>query len=489
MNHTPPTHPLYEYQMLQTRRQFFSRTASTLMGALGLAALDAVSAPAPQPARGLLGQLHFAPKARRIIYLFMSGAPSQLETFDYKPRLAELHNQELPASVRQGQRLTTMTSGQGRLPIASSFTGFKQYGRAGAWISDLLPHIGGVVDDLCIIKSMYTEAINHDPAITFMMTGAQVPGRPSLGAWLSYGLGSLNANLPAFVVMQSSWPGKKNSQALFSRLWGTGFLPSEHQGCSLRPKGDPVLYLSDPDGVDRPTRRRMLDKLSLLNSTQYREIGDPETNARIAQYEMAYRMQMSMPELVDFRDEPQSVLDLYGSNVKTPGTYAANCLMARRLAERNVRFVQVYTRGWDTHNNLRKDVAEMCHDIDQPTAGLIRDLKQRGMLEDTLVVWGGEFGRTVYSQGDLSKPNYGRDHHPRNFCIFMAGGGVKAGIVHGETDDFSYNIVKDPVHVHDLNATILHQIGVDHERLTYRFQGRDFRLTDVHGHVVKDILA
>ena len=489
--------PLYEYQMLQTRRQFFARAAQTVMGGIGLAALNALPgstawATAPGAAalgRGVLGHPHFAPRARRVIYLVMSGAPSQLETFDYKPKLKALHDKDLPDSVRKGQRLTTMTSGQKRIAIAQPQCEFRQFGTQGVWVSENLKHLGGIVDDLTLVRSMHTEAINHDPAITFMMTGTQQPGRPSIGSWLSYGLGALNDNMPSFVVMHSSWPGEKNTQALFNRLWGTGFLPSEHQGCSLRSKGDPVLYLTDPAGIDRATRRQMLDRLTHLNREHYEEIGDPETNARIAQYEMAYRMQMSMPELVDISREPAAVLDLYGPNVKTPGTYAYNCLMARRMAERNVRFIQVYTRGWDTHSRVRKDTEEMCRDVDQPSAGLIKDLKQRGLLEDTLVVWGGEFGRTVYSQGDVNSPNFGRDHHPRNFCMFLAGGGMKPGVVHGETDDFSYNIVKDPVHVHDLNATILNRLGIDHKRLTYRFQGRDFRLTDVHGELVTPLLA
>lgn len=492
MTPAAPHDPLYEYQMLQTRRQFFSRLAQTVMGGVGLAALHGLAGEAMgavAPARGVLGAPHFAPRARRIIYLVMSGAPSQLETFDYKPEMTSREDQDLPESVRGEQRLTTMTSEQSRFPIAPPQCEFRQFGRNGTWVSEHLAHIGGVVDDLCIIKSMHTEAINHDPAITFMMTGAQQPGRPSLGAWLSYGLGSLNRDLPAFMVLHSSWPGQKDTQALFNRLWGTGFLPSEHQGCSLRPTGDPVLYLADPHGVDRTTRRHMLDRLAKLNQIHYEEIGDPETNARIAQYEMAFRMQSSMPDMVDIGDEPRHILDLYGPNVTVPGTYASNCLLARRMAERDVRFIQVYTRGWDVHQRVRQDTAEMCRDIDQPTAGLILDLKQRGLLDDTLVIWGGEFGRTVYSQGNLQSDSFGRDHHPRNFCMFLAGGGIRPGISYGETDEFSYNITANPVHVHDLNATILHLLGIHHEQLTYRFQGRDFRLTDVHGTVVRDLLA
>ncbi|MBC23371.1 MAG: sulfatase [Phycisphaerae bacterium] len=489
--------PVLENSLLVTRRQFFDRCCDSISRGVGMAALGSlVGVPSldalagqPDPGLGLLGSPHFAPKAKRVIYLFMSGAPSQMDMYDYKPKMQEYFDKELPESIRQGQRLTTMTSGQDRFPIAPSKYKFKQYGQSGAWISELLPHTASMVDDLCIIKSMHTEAINHDPAITFMMTGGQQPGRPSMGAWLSYGLGSVNNELPAFVVLHSTWTGRPEAQALYNRLWGTGFLPSEYQGVALRSKGDPVLYLSNPPGIDDQSRRRMLDRLSMINREHYEAIGDPETNARIAQYEMAYRMQASVPELTDLSDEPDHVFDMYGPDARKPGTFAANCLLARRLAERDVRFVQVFIRGWDHHFNLPTDLPNSCRDIDQPSMALVKDLKQRGMLDDTLVIWGGEFGRTVYCQGALTKENYGRDHHPRCFSIWMAGAGIKPGIVHGETDDFSYNITRDPVHVHDLNATVLAQMGIDHERLTYRFQGRDFRLTDVHGRIVKDILA
>ena len=419
----------------------------------------------------------------------MADAPSQLDLFEYKPKLHEFFNKDLPDSVRMGQRLTTMTSGQARFPVAPSLFKFQQHGKGGAWLSELLPHHGKIVDDITIIKTLYTEAINHDPAITFIQTGSQLPGRPSCGAWVSYGIGSPNQNLPAYVVLHSSWSAKSGTQALFSRLWGSGFLPTKHQGVALRSQGDPVLYLSDPPGVPKEVRRRMLDALAQLNERRYQTEGDPEIATRIAQYEMAFRMQTSVPELIDVRGETQAVLDLYGPDVHKPGTFAYNCLLARRLAERGVRFIQVFIRGWDHHNNLPENIRLMARDVDQACAGLIQDLKQRGLLDDTLVVWGGEFGRTIYSQGALTKTNYGRDHHPRCFTVWMAGGGIKRGLVYGQTDDFSYNIVEHPVHVHDLNATILHCLGIDHKKLTYRFQGRDFRLTDVHGEVVRDILV
>jgi hypothetical protein len=382
-----------------------------------------------------------------------------------------------------------MTSGQARFPVAPSMFKFQQHGKNGTWVSELLPNLASIIDELCLIKSVNTEAINHDPAITFIQTGSQIPGRPSMGAWLSYGIGSPNEDLPAYVVLHSRLPKGAQPQALFSRLWGAGFLPTKHQGVALRSTGDPVLYLSNPPGVSADVRRKMLDGLAELNQKKHEQWGDPEILSRIAQYEMAFRMQTSVPELVNVAGEPKSVLDMYGPDATEPGTYASNCLLARRLAERGVRFTQVFLRGWDQHNNLPKQLPDMCKAMDQPTAALIKDLKQRGLLDDTLVVWGGEFGRTVYSQGALTKDNHGRDHHPRNFCMWMAGGGVKPGMVYGETDDFSYNVTSNPVHIHDLNATILHCLGIDHERLTYRFQGRDFRLTDVHGNVVKDILA
>ncbi len=483
--------PRREHQLLETRRQFFSRSAKGI-GAVALASLlnPRLFAEEQLPqVDGVLKQVHHKPTAKRIIYLFMSGAPSQLETFDYKPKMGDMFDLDLPDSIRMGQRITTMTSGQARFPIAPSMFKFDQYGQAGAWVSELLPETARIVDDLAIIKTVHTEAINHDPAITYIQTGSQLPGRPSMGAWLSYGLGSENKDLPAFVVLHSSWSAKRDAQALYSRLWGSGWLPSRHQGVSLRSSGDPVLYLSNPDGVNAQGRRHTLDAVAELNQMQYQEFGDPEISARIAQYEMAYRMQTSVPELMNFSSESKETLALYGPNVEKPGTFAANCLLARRLAERDVRFVQVFIRGWDQHGNLPSDIRLQCGDIDRPCYGLITDLKQRGLLDDTLVVWGGEFGRTIYCQGNLTKTDYGRDHHPRCFTVWMAGGGVKPGIVYGETDDFSYNIVDSPVHIHDLNATILHCLGVDHERLTYRFQGRDFRLTDVHGTVVQDILA
>jgi hypothetical protein len=484
--------PIREQADLLTRRYFFGRTAAGI-GTVALASLlnDRLlgAATAEPVVAGILGRPHIPATAKRVFYLSMNGAPSQLETFDYKPKLNELFDADLPDSVRMGQRITTMTSGQTRLPIAPSVFKFGRHGQGGAWVSELLPHLAKVVDDLAIVRTVNTDAINHDPACTFVFTGAQRPGLPSMGAWVSYGLGSLNENLPTFVVLHSTWSSKRDAQAVFSRLWGSGFLPSKYQGVALRTSGDPVLYLSNPPGVDSASRRRMLDALAELNQKELAAVGDPEINTRIAQYEMAYRMQTSVPELTDMSNEPKHVLDLYGPDVHIPGTVASNCLLARRLAERNVRFIQIFQRGWDHHGNLPTDMRLQCRDIDQPCAALVKDLKQRGMLDDTLVIWGGEFGRTVYCQGKLTREDYGRDHHPRCFTMWMAGGGVKPGIVYGETDDFSYNIVRDPVHVHDLNATILHCLGVNHERLTYRFQGRDFRLTDVHGNVARGLLA
>jgi hypothetical protein len=431
----------------------------------------------------------FAPKAKRVIYLFQSGAPSQLETFDYKPGLVKLRGTELPDSIRQGQRLTGMTATQTSFPLAPSQFGFAQRGQSGAWVSDLLPHIAKVADRLCFIKSLHTEAINHDPAVTFFQTGFQLAGRPSIGAWLSYGLGSENKDLPAFVVMISQGTGNIADQPLYDRLWGSGFLPTKYQGVKFRSGSDPVLFLKNPEGVTAETRRRYLDDLAKLNTFNLSETGDPEISTRIAQYELAFRMQTSVPELTDLSKEPDHVFSRYGPESRTPGTYAANCLLARRLAERGVRFIQLFHRGWDQHNHLPKQIVNQCRDVDQATAGLIEDLAERGLLEDTLVVWGGEFGRTVYSQGKLTADDYGRDHHPRCFSVFLAGGGIKPGMSYGQTDEFSYNIVKDPVHVHDLHATILRQLGVDHTKLTYKFQGRHFRLTDVHGEVVKAVLA
>ena len=483
--------PVQEYLALQTRRQFFGRAA---MG-LGTAALtsltnDARAVSTQSQTGGLVDMPHFAPKAKRAIYLFLAGAPSQTDMFDYKPKMSDWFDKDLPESVRKGQRLTTMTSGQDRFPIAPSVFKFSQHGRAGAWISELLPHTATMVDDLAIIRSMYTEAINHDPAITYICTGVQLPGKPSLGSWLSYGLGSTNQNLPSFVVLTSTWTGRKEAQALYNRLWGSGFLPSKHQGVALRSAGDAVLYLSNPPGVSSATRRRMLDALARLNQRTYDALGDPETQARIAQYEMAFRMQSSVPELTDLSTESKKTLEMYGPDVLKSGTFANHCLLARRMAERGVRFVQIFHRGWDQHGQLPKDLPNQCRDIDQPATALIQDLKQRGLLDDTLVVCGGEFGRTIYCQGKLTQKNYGRDHHPRCFTTWMAGGGIQGGIVHGETDDFSYNIVKDPVHIRDLNRTILHCLGIEHKRLTVRFQGLDQRLTgvDEEAQLIKAIL-
>jgi hypothetical protein len=435
------------------------------------------------------GPPHFPAKAKRVIYLFQSGAPSQLDLFDHKPELRERRGIDLPDSVRMGQRITTMTSGQKRLPVAPSLFAFARHGRCGAWLSELLPATAGVVDDLCIIRSMQTEAINHDPAITFVQTGSQIAGRPSMGAWVAYGLGSLNRDLPAFVVLVSRGTGNPADQPLYDRLWGSGFLPTRYQGVKLRGGKEPVLFLANPAGCSPQLRRQMLDDLDELNRMEYASAGDPEVLTRVAQYELAYRMQNSVPELTDLSGEPEHVLRLYGPDVYKPGSYAANCLLARRLAERGVRFIQLYHMGWDQHTNLPKQIRGQCRDTDRASAALVQDLKRRGLLDDTLVIWGGEFGRTVYSQGDLTADNYGRDHHPRCFTVWLAGGGVKAGLTYGETDEFSYNIVRDPVEVYDLNATILHLLGLEHTRLTFRFQGRDFRLTDVHGKVVKDLLA
>ena len=438
--------------------------------------------------RGVLASPHFAPRARRVIYLFQSGGPSQLELFDYKPLLRDRNGEELPEEVRDGQRLTGMTSNQDSFPLAGSQFDFRRAGSNGVWVSELLPHTAGIVDELCIVKSMYTEAINHDPAITFFQTGSEQPGRPSIGSWLSYGLGSENQDLPAFCVLLSRGSGRPNGQPLYSRLWGNGFLHSLHQGVQFRSGRDPVLYLNDPPGGDRTSRRNWLDRVNALNRTRMAETQDPEIMGRIAQYEMAYRMQTSVPETMDISDEPDWVYRMYGPDSARPGTYAANCLLARRLIERDVRFVQLYHMGWDQHDTLPDHIAKQAKDVDQASAALVMDLKQRGLLEDTLVIWGGEFGRTNYSQGELTATNYGRDHHPRCFTIWMAGGGVRPG-VYGETGPFGYNIVENPVHVHDFQATLLHLLGIDHERLTFRTQGRRFRLTDVHGKVVHDLLA
>ena len=430
---------------------------------------------------------HLVPKAKRIVYLFMSGGPSQFETFDYKPELVLRFGQNLPDSVRQGQRLTGMSASQSILPMAPSAFKFNKHGKSQTWVSELLPHTAQVVDDLCIVKSLYTEAINHDPAITFFQTGSQLPGRPSIGSWISYGLGSDNENLPTFIVLVSNNAPK--DQPLYARLWGNGFIPSKHQGVQFRSGKDPVLFLNNPEGYDGESRKEMLSYLSKLNRLQNDSYQDPEIENRIAQYEMAYRMQTSVPGVVDVSDEPDEVFELYGPDSRKPGSFAANCILARRLLEKNVKFVQLYHQWWDQHGGLPKGIARQCRDTDQASAALVKDLKRRGLLEDTLVVWGGEFGRTVYSQGKLTEDDYGRDHHPRCFTMWMAGAGVKSGFTFGETDDFSYNIVKDPVHVHDFQATLMHLMGIDHERLVYKFQGRRFRLTDVHGKIINQILA
>ena len=457
-----------------TRRDFF---ASSITGSAALSSLLDGEERAP----------HFAPKAKRIIYLFQSGGPSQIELFDYKPRLKEFAGTDLPESIRKGQRLTAMSATQASFPMVPSKFGFAQHGQAGAWASELIPHTAAMVDRLTIVKSMFTEAINHDPAVTFLQTGSQIAGRPSMGAWLAYGLGAETENLPAFVVLISPGSGG-GGQPIYDRLWGSGFLPSKFQGVKFRSVGDPVLFLSNPAGMTREDRRRYLDGLSELNRIEAEEYGDPETLTRITQYEMAFRMQASVPELTDLSKEPAAIVDSYGPDARKPGTFAANCLLARRLAERGVRFIQLYHRDWDHHGGLPEGLPKRCLETDQAGAALVRDLEARGMLDDTLVVWGGEFGRTVYCQGRLTATDYGRDHHPRCFTMWMAGGGMKPGLVYGETDDYSYNITANPVHVHDLQATILHCMGIDHTKLTYKFQGRHFRLTDVHGRVVKDLL-
>jgi hypothetical protein len=488
--------PLTERRLLLTRRQLFGRAAAGI-GSAALASLltpqafaGAVPGASPAPDLGSLGgAVHFAPRAKRVIYLFQSGGPSQMDLFDPKPNLAELFDKDLPDSIRMGQRITGMTSGQSRLPVAPSLFKFAQHGRGGAWLSELVPHTASVADDVCFVRSVHTEAINHDPAVTFFQTGFQLAGRPSIGSWVSYGLGSENSELPAFVVMLSIGTGNPNDQPLYDRLWGSGFIPSRHQGVKLRGQGDPVLYLSNPPGVSGTTRRQILDNVAELNRLKLEASGDPEINTRIAQYEMAYKMQASVPELTDVSKEPAHVLEMYGPDVHRRGSYASNCLLARRLVERGVRFVQLFHRGWDQHANLPNQLRAQCRDTDQPSAALVRDLKMRGLLDDTLVVWGGEFGRTTYCQGGLTKDNYGRDHHPRCFTVWLAGGGIKGGTTHGATDDFCYNVTENPVHVHDVHATILHLLGVDHTRLTFKFQGRHYRLTDVHGKVVTPIVA
>lgn len=485
--------PLEEHLLNMTRRRFFLSAAKTIGAGLGAAALGSVLAPetmaaTPDAASILRSLPHFAPKAKRVIYLHMEGAPSQLDLYDYKPGLRSRFNQDLPDSIRQGQRITTMTSGQNRLPVAPSIFKFSKYANNenGVWLSELLPHTASVAHEICFIHSMRTDAINHEPGITFFQTGTQQPGRPCFGSWLSYGLGSSNSNLPAFVVMITQ--GLGNMQALSARFWGSGFLPSEHQGCKLRSGEDAVLYLQNPDGVSREDRRKMLDAANALNEQDLAASGDAEISARIAQAEMAFRMQMSVPELTNFSDEDPATLEMYGPDVTRPGSFAANCLLARRLAERGVRFTQLYMRGWDAHNNLPTEIRAQSKAVDQPQAALIKDLRRRGLLDDTLVLWASEFGRTVYSQGALSPTNYGRDHHPRCFTVWMAGGGVKPGVTYGKTDDYSYNILENPVEVHDLHATMLHLLGIDHKKITFRHQGRDFRLTDVAGNIVKPIL-
>src|SRR5262245_30940348 len=476
-----PTHDV----LPAINRRLFLRTSGLGLGGLALSHLLGRDASAAQnPLQGVLAKPHHTPRAKRIIYLFMAGGPSQLDLFDHKPLLNKLNGQDLPESVRKGQRLTGMSAHQAQLPLAGSIFKFARHGKSGATVSELLPNTAKMADELCFVKSCHTEAINHDPAITFFQTGHQLAGRPSMGAWLSYGLGSLNENLPAFVVLISR---DRTEQGLYARLWGNGFLPSIHQGVQFRSGKDAVLYLANPEGVSRSSRRKMLDRLAELNQLQSDKEGDPEILARIAQYEMAYRMQTSVPEVMDLSKEPEKVFELYGPEAKMPGTFAANCLLARRLAERNVRFIQLYHPGWDHHGSLPGAIRRQAKDIDRACHGLIEDLKRTGLLKDTLVVWGGEFGRTNYSQGKLTATDYGRDHHPRCFTMWFAGGGVKPGTSHGATDEFGYNVAENPVHVHDLQATILHLLGIDHERLTYKFQGRYYRLTDVHGAVVREV--
>lgn len=479
-----------EYEKIHSRRDFLNKLGGGL-GAFGLASLmnplgaagDFLARPqVPGPGFGSI-----VPRAKRVIYLFQSGGPSQQDLFDYKPLLRKMHGQEMPASIIGGQRLTGMTSGQGALPLAGSVFNFKQYGQSGKWLSDRLPYLAEMADDITWMQGMQTDAINHDPAITFLQTGSQFSGRPAIGAWTSYGLGSMNENFPAFVVLLSK--GKLGgAQPLYSRLWGSAFLPSQHQGVQFRAGVDPVLYLSNPGGITPSARRNQLDRLRELQEAQRAESMDPEIDARIAQYEMAFRMQTSVPDLFA-EPEPDYIYDLYGPESRKPGTFAANCLLARRLAEKDVRFIQLYHRGWDAHGNCPANVRSQAYDVDQASAALLKDLKQRGLLEDTLVIWGGEFGRTAYSQGKLTTDNYGRDHHPGAFTMWMAGGGAKPGLVYGKTDDFSYNAIEKPLHVHDFQATLLHMMGIDHEALTYKYQGRRFRLTDVHGHVHPELLA
>ena len=482
--------PLFEYSLNLSRRQFFRRSAT----GIGTAALASLLSPdlfaAPSRGEGLADLPHFAPKAKRVIYLFQNGAPTHIDLFDYKPKLAEWHGRQIPDELIHGKRFSTMTGGQAEMPLLQAMGQFSQRGQSGAWVSDLLPHIAGIADDLCFIKSMHTEAVNHSPAITFLLTGSENPGRPSMGSWLTYGLGSESEDLPAFVVMTSRDREASCGQIFYDYYWTSGFLPSQHQGVKFRGNGTPVLYLNNPDGMSRDIRRGMLDDLARLNEINLQEYGDPEIATRIAQYEMGYKMQMSVPELTDFSDEPQHILEMYGPHVHRQGSYAYNCLMARRLAERGVKFIQLMHAGWDQHNNLTYQLKTQCLDTDAASAALVKDLKQRGLLEDTLVIWGGEFGRTPFLQGKISDyRNWGRDHHPYGYTLWMAGGGVKPGISYGATDEFGFNAVEDKVHVHDFQATVLHLLGIDHEQFVFRHQGRRFRLTDVHGEVVKGVLG
>lgn len=483
------SNPFFENQQHVTRRHFLGKLSVGLgSAALGTLLTKDLFSPKKSLEESILAGIpHFAPKAKRVIYLFQNGAPSQLESFDYKPLLNKMVGQELPASIRGAQRLTGMTSGQDKFPLVGSKFAFNQYGQNGTWISEIFPNIAKIADDICVVKTLHTEAINHDPALTFFQSGAQQGNRPSMGAWLSYGLGSENSNLPAYSVLLSR--GKGNGQGVYSKLWTNGFLDSVHQGVQFSNSDEPILYLENPDGVDAVTRRKMLDKLAMLNDENYKEFGDPEIQSRVQQYEMAYRMQTAVPEMMDLSKEPDYIVNMYGAESMVPGTYAANCLLARRLSESGVRFVQLYHQGWDQHGNLYNEMSGQAMDVDRASAALVQDLKQRGLLDETLVIWGGEFGRTNFCQGNFSEDNYGRDHHPRCFSIWMAGGGVKPGISYGETDEFGYNIVKDPVHVHDFHATVLHLLGMDHEKLIYKHLGRRFRLTDVAGKVIPGIIA
>jgi len=485
--------PFVEFRRHMTRREFFGRTACGI-GSAALASLlsrDGFASTQAKNSMGASGPLpHFPAKAKRVIYLFMNGAPTHVDLFDYKPKLQEMHGKPIPDEYLAGKRFSTMTgNAKGKL-VLGPIEPFKQRGQSGAWVSDFLPHTASIADDLCFVKGMHTEAINHAPGISFMLSGSEMPGRPTMGAWLTYGLGSETENLPSFVVMISVSKGTTCGQIFYDFYWGSGFLPSRFQGVKFRSSGDPVLYLSNPEGMRREVRRGLLDDMAKLNEIKLRDFGDPEIATRIAQYEMAYRMQTSVPELADISKEPQQVLDMYGPQVKEEGTFAHNCLMARRMAERGVRFVQVMHAGWDQHGSVTTELYTQCKDTDQPSAALVKDLKRLGLLDDTLVIWGGEFGRTPFLQGDFQeRKRWGRDHHPYAFTLWMAGGGIKPGISYGETDDLAMNVVQDPVHVHDLQATLLHQLGLNHEQLTYKFQGRNFRLTDVHGQVVKAILA